>query len=97
MGIGPGSRRDRQNGAETDVVGEVVPELVDFLGDRDGTLRGQAVLALGEIGDGRAREGLEKLIGDRHRVSLYENEDLSVREIGNAATEALKKLSDDSS
>jgi HEAT repeat protein len=81
--------------AETfpEVVAEVVPDLVNFLGEEDAVIRGQAVLALGEIGDGRAREGLEGMLGDTSAVNLYENEKLETKEVKTAAAEALVKLS----
>ena len=76
-----------------EVVAEAVPDLVAFLGDGDRVVRGQAVLALGEIGDSRAREGLEKMLDDTSKVSLYEEEELSTKEVKTAAAEALQKLS----
>jgi HEAT repeat protein len=76
-----------------EVVAEAVPDLVSFLGDDDKVVRGQAVLALGEIGDDRAREGLERLLDDESNVSLYEDEMLSTKEVKTAAAEALKKIS----
>lgn len=77
-----------------DVVAGVVPELIDFLADEDVAVRGQAVLALGETGDSRAAEGLQRMKGDGHEVRLYENEEILVKTIGAAAAEALAKLSD---
>ena len=76
-----------------DVVAEVVPDLVSFLDEDDAILRGQAVMALGEIGDSRARQGLERMLGDPSPVSLYENEELGTKEVKTAAAEALAKLS----
>lgn len=72
---------------------EVVPDLIAFLADEDAAVRGEAALALGRIGDGRARKGLKRVTGDRDRVSLYEGEELLTKEIGTAAAEALEKLS----
>ncbi len=77
-----------------EAVAEAVPDLIAFLADEDAAVRGQAALALGRIGDGRAREGLKSVAGDAHRVSLYEEEELFTKEIGTAAAEALEKLSD---
>ena len=48
---------------------------------------------MGEIGDDRAREGLERMLDDESTVSLYEKEELSTREVKTAAAEALKKIS----
>lgn len=76
-----------------EVVAEAVPDLVVFLGDDDKAVRGQAVLALGAIGDSRAREGLEKMLDDSSEVSLYESEELGTKKVKTAAAEALGKLS----
>jgi hypothetical protein len=72
---------------------EVVPDLLGFLADDDGTLRGLAAWALGEVGDPRAIDGLTGLLKDGHRVSIYEEEDLAVKEAGVVAAEAIKKIS----
>jgi HEAT repeat protein len=76
-------------------VREAVPELTGFLADEDAAIRGQAAWALGEIGDGRAREGLTSLLGDRELVLLYDGEELEMRETGKISAEALQKISAD--
>ena len=71
---------------------EAVPDLLGFLADDDGTLRGLAAWALGEIGNPRAIDGLKGLLKDDHRVSIYQDEDLAVKEAGIVAAEAIEKI-----
>ena len=71
---------------------EAVPDLLGFLADDDGTLRGLAAWALGEIGSPRAIDGLNGLLQDRHPVSIYQDEDLEVKETGVVAAEAIEKI-----
>jgi len=76
-----------------DVVKEVVPELVTYLADPDAEIRGTVAWTLGEIGDARARSGLESLLGDGGQVLLYDGEELALKETGAISAEALQRIS----
>ena len=75
-----------------EVVGEAVPDMVNFLGDGDPGVRGTAAWSLGEIGDPRALRGLQGLRSDRSEVRIYDEEELEVKEIRRVAEEAAGKL-----
>ena len=49
----------------------------------------------GEIGDARARSGLENLLNDGDEILLYDGEDLEFRKTGAISAEALQKISPD--
>jgi HEAT repeat protein len=74
-------------------VKEVVPELETYLADPDAEIRGTVAWALGEIGDARARRGLESLLRDGEQVLLYDGEELALKETGAISAEALQKIS----
>jgi HEAT repeat protein len=76
-----------------EVVNEAVPELAAYLADPDAEIRGAVAWALGEIGDARARSGIESLLGDGEQVLLYDGEELALKEIGAISAEALQKIS----
>lgn len=76
-------------------VRETVPDLVKYLADPDREIRGQVAWTLGEIGDGRARGGLEKLLGDREEILIYDGRELELRRIESISAEALEKISAD--
>jgi HEAT repeat protein len=72
---------------------EAVPDLLGFLADDDGTLRGLAAWALGEIKNPRALDGLTARLKDSRRVTIYEEGDLAVKKVGTVAAEAMEKIS----
>jgi hypothetical protein len=76
-----------------ETVKEAVPELLTWLADPDAGIRGTVAWALGEIGDERARNGLEGLLGEGKKVLLYEGEELELKETGTISAEALEKIS----
>ena len=71
---------------------EAIPDLLGFLADDDGALRGLAAWALGEIGNPRAIDGLKGLLQDGHPVSIYQGESLAAKEAGAVAAEAIEKM-----
>jgi len=70
------------------VTREAVPDLIAYLGDGDGRIRGLAAWSLVRIGDRRAAEALGRLEDDREIVRIYEKRDLVDREIRSIAREA---------
>ena len=78
-----------------EVAREAVPELVSWLADSDAEIRGMVAWSLGEIGDARARSGLENLLNDGDEILLYDGEDLEFRKTGAISAEALQKISPD--
>ena len=54
--------------------------------------RGGAAWALGELGDGRAREALAARGGDAAPAAVYEGEEIVTKEVGGWAREAAAKL-----
>jgi hypothetical protein len=75
--------------ARPDLVQDAVPHLVLFLESPDATVRGLASWTLGLLGAEAARPQLEMLLGDKAEVSLYSDDRLMVRSIGELAGEAL--------
>ncbi len=78
--------------AYPEVTREVVPQLVGLLGAADPQVRGGAAWALGELGDGQAREALAARGGDTAPAAVYEGEEIVTKEVGGWAREAAAKL-----
>lgn len=82
----------RVGSTERDLVGEILPVVASFLEDPDPAVRGHAAWALGEIGTGGIRQGLEAMIHDGETFLLYEGEELEERSVGLTARQALQRM-----
>ncbi len=69
-------------------VREAVPDLLRHCASADPAVRAHAVRALGEIGDGRAREALGRLGSDEAPARVYCDGELVTRRVGEWAREA---------
>jgi HEAT repeat protein len=71
---------------------EVLPELVDRCASADPAVRAHAALALGEIGDGRAREALGGLGADEASARVYVDGELVVKRVRDWAEDSAARL-----
>jgi HEAT repeat protein len=69
-----------------------VDALVARLGDEDLTTRGAAVVALGRIGDARAKEALLSCVDDERVVERYVEGEMRLEALGVMARGALERL-----
>jgi len=60
--------------------------------DRDPLVRGYAAWLMGNLGAHEAREDLENLRDDGHRIDIYEDGILESKTVGRVASEALARL-----
>ena len=67
-------------------------QFIPLLGDPDPTIRGYAVMLLGKLEAGEAKDDLVGLINDEALVEVYEAGQLESRSIGNLASHALGRL-----
>jgi hypothetical protein len=63
-----------------------------YLVDPDPTVRGHAAWLMGNLRAYEAKGDLEKLLNDSHELHIYENGNLEKTSVGQAASEALKKI-----
>jgi HEAT repeat protein len=66
--------------------------LCSFLAVPDPAIRGHAAWALGKLGYKDAKEDLEKLLSDKHQLSLYREGELQEITVAQLAKEAVEKL-----
>lgn len=71
---------------------EVVPQIVRCCTSPDPAARANAARALGEIGDVRAREALERLGADDELARVYDEGELATRTVGDWARAATGRL-----
>ena len=65
-----------------------------YLQDPNPTVRGHAAWLMGNLGAYEAKGDLTKLMDDPHEFQLYESGNLEKMSVGQAASEALRKLDD---
>jgi len=82
----------RIGGKKPDLVKYAFPYLLSFLDDPEAPVRGYAVWSLGKIGRQEAKEKLERLKNDDHRLRIYEEGQLREKTVGQIAIEAIEKL-----
>lgn len=78
--------------AYPDETREMVPELLHCCAAADPAVRAHAALALGEIGDGRARKALENLDADDAVARVYRDGELAAQPVRAWAREAVARL-----
>jgi len=71
---------------------EVVPEVSRCCVSGDPAVRAHAAFALGEVGDGRARDALAGLADDKSPARIYEGGRLVTKQVREWAGEALARL-----
>lgn len=77
---------------ERDMITDFIPELEDFLNSPDVCMRGQALWAWGELGIKEATERIKDFLLDEGETWIYENDSVSMKNIGTIAEEALRKI-----
>lgn len=79
-------------GARPDLLRKMTIHFIPFLADRDPLVRGYAALLMGNLGAQEAKEDLENLRDDVHRIDMYEDGVLESKTVGRVASEALARL-----
>jgi hypothetical protein len=77
---------------ERDMITDFIPELEDFLNSPDICMIGQALWAWGELGIKEAPERIKDFLLDEGETWIYENDSVSMKNIGTIAEEALRKI-----
>ena len=77
---------------ERAVTGDFIQELEGFLDSRNVCMTGQALWSLGELRIKEAAEKIKGFLHDKRETWIFENEQVSLKSIGEIAGEALKKL-----
>jgi hypothetical protein len=75
-----------------DLVRRGIPHLLAFLNDSEPSVRGHAAWALGKMGRAEMKEELQKLQNDEHVISIYQDEKIEKKTVGQIAREALGQI-----
>jgi len=68
------------------------PHLLSFLNDPDASVRGYAAWSLGKFGRKEAKEKLNKIKEDRHKIKIYEDGRIKEKTVGEIAKEAIENI-----
>jgi len=73
-------------------VRDLIPDIIGFLDSENVCMVGQSIWAVGELGIKEMLDKIKGLLDDKRQTWIYDNDTVSVRSIGEVASEAIRKL-----
>ena len=77
-----------------DLIRKVTFHFIPYLGDSNPETRGYAAWLIGNLNASEAQDDLENLRGDPNEIHIYENGEMRKKTVGQVASEALIKISE---